>query len=229
MPCGFAKANKIRHIISSHRPYSYINDGHIIQDGNIRIIKVTSPPPDNKNRLKEQAFTLLIPYLSKDIEKASVIWQKDEFSYGKMASIANVYIQNYLDRQISIKDFIDNFKIDDVEPAPLHKNNIAQITVNSVSQQLIEQSDQLRGKADLYRLNGKYDSAIRIYKQALDLNPNDTIALFWLAEIYKSQNDLKLAEVYYTKALSIDPDFRAADDALFELKNRGLIIENKKP
>jgi len=196
----------------------YIAEGQIIREGNILIIRVPSLPPDNYNSQRNQAFILLYPYLTKNLEKASVIWQKDEFSFTKVVSIANVYIKDYLDKKISMTKFIGYFNLQSIEPAPLHLNKVNKLEHSIVSEELTRKAVILREKADAYRFIGKYDSALRIYNQSLEFNPYDTITLFWLAEIYSAQGSIKLAKEYYTKALSIDPDFIAADKALYKLK-----------
>jgi tetratricopeptide (TPR) repeat protein len=181
------------------------------------VIKIPESPPDDINEQRKQAFNELQPYLSKNINKASVIWQEDVFSYGKIASIANIYINDYLDKKINKKKFIEFFNLELLEPT-LVKNNIDKININSVSDELIRQSLCLREQANLYRTVGKYDSAIRIYNQVIDLNPNDAVALFWLAEIYQSIGHSELSEQYYRKVLEIDPKFYAADYALYKLQ-----------
>jgi len=197
-----------------------LQNGQIIREGNILIIKVKSLPPDTYNEQRNNAFILLYPYLTRDIEKASIIWQEDEFSFGKVSSIANVYIKDYLNKKINRKKFIGYFNLQSIEPVSVRKNQVKKIEITKVPEEISRIASGLREKANSYRFIGKYDSAIRIYNQVLELNPYDTITMFWMAEIYNAKGDIKLAEEFYTKVLSIDPDFIAADNALYELKNQ---------
>ena len=55
---------------------------------------------------------------------------------------------------------------------------------------------------------GKYQTTIDIFKEALDKNPNDGRANYYVAEAYRLSNRLKEAEPYYEKAggRGINPD-----------------------
>lgn len=190
----------------------------IARENNILIITISSKPPDSLDNQRKEGLRLIEKYLSKDLIRASVVWQEDEFSYGKMASISNVYIIDFLSNKISRQKFINYFELEDINPVSIHQNKITKAELISIPSIFVRYSQILRQKADIYRFDKNYDSAIRIYNEVLEINPNDTLSFYWLGEIYKSQNHPDLAKEYYLKALSYDPDFKAANDALYDLE-----------
>jgi tetratricopeptide (TPR) repeat protein len=170
--------------------------------------------------LKEQriaAFKALRPVLTGNISKASVIWQSDDFSFGKKASISKIYISDFLNKKISEEKFIEHINLEMIEPLSIRKSFVESANIPEVSQENLIVSLKLRDKADLYRIDGNLESALRIYNQIINLNPGDYISLYWIGEIYKNQNKIDLAKEYLTKALSFSHDFKSADDALFEI------------
>ena len=183
------------------------------------IVLLSTNPPDSLEKQREEGFRHLKSYINTNLIKASVIWQKDNYSYGKMASISNIYIKDYLEKKITREKFIEFFELEDINPSKLHKNDIYKTEIKPVSDIFIKYSQILRQNADIYRDNRDFNSAIRIYNEAIELNPNDTLSFYWIGEIYKDQKQIDKAKEYYIKALSIDPNFKAADDELYELEN----------
>lgn len=187
----------------------------ICKDGYI-LINVSKTPPLYLSEQRKQAFRLLKPYLTNNIYKASVLWQKNNFSYGKIASIPNTYIREYLNNKIKENTFISLFTLQEIEP-DIFSNIISNSNYNISAEARIKTVD-LAKTAEFYRLNGSNDSAKRIYLQILEINPNDTIAIYWLAKIYKIENNPEKAREFYSRVLSIDPSFWAANEDLYELK-----------
>jgi tetratricopeptide (TPR) repeat protein len=182
-------------------------------------IKIPQISPSFEKKPKEISFGFMKKYFDNNKIKISVIWQKDEYSYGANYSLAGVYIKDYLNKKINKETLINYINEEDVFPLPVGKNQIKQIKNIEVSKENILISSQLREKADLYRLNKQNQSAYRIYEQAVSLNPRDVISLYWMGEICKSKNDVENAKKYFYRVLELSPQFTAADNALFELKN----------
>lgn len=68
----------------------------------------------------------------------------------------------------------------------------------------------LAGIADCYLLEHKYDKAIKIAKQSLEINPNNAYTLYILGNAYVNQlprkkKHLKVAKNYYQRSLEVDP------------------------
>jgi len=197
------------------------NHRQFIKTGDYILIKIFDNPPLYLEDQRKEAFDLLKPYLNNNTAKASVAWQKDKFSYGEIASIPNVYIDDYLIHKNNIdkeKQFISLFTLEGIEPEPLYNCTCPNSVSQNVSDSDLKKIAGLSEKAEIYRLSGKNDSAKRIYSQVLDINPNDVIAMFWLAEIYKTEKNISRAKEYYQKVVNIDPCFWAANKALSELK-----------
>ncbi|MFA6989721.1 MAG: hypothetical protein WC197_06600, partial [Candidatus Gastranaerophilaceae bacterium] len=182
-------------------------------------IKIPQKPPSFEEKPKEISFELIKKFFDKNKTKISVIWQKNENSYGTNYSLAGTYIKDYLNKKISKEALINYINEEDVLPSPINKNQIMQIEEIKVSKENIFISSQLREKADLYRLNKQIQSAYRIYEQSVSINPTDVVSLYWMGEICKSKNDPENAKKYFTRVLELSPGFIAADNALFELKN----------
>lgn len=50
-----------------------------------------------------------------------------------------------------------------------------------------------------YNLTGRTDKAVVEYKKAIELDPDDVVALFDLGMIYRKEGDLETAEEYFIK------------------------------
>ena len=75
------------------------------------------------------------------------------------------------------------------------------IAANSVSK-----DENLRIQADEAMKSGYFDRAINLYKQALELNPENPDANLNLAKTYKLNSDFKNAIPYFEKACAQTPD-----------------------
>lgn len=194
----------------------------VIKTGGFIIVKVFDNPPLYFRDQRNESFKILKPYLTPNTLKASVVWQKDIYSFGSLVSIPNVYIKSYLkhtNSYIKERKFVSLFNIEEIEPDPfLNVNCSIKVDSKSISEADSKRIYELVEKAEIYRLSKEYDSALRIYSEILDINANDVIALYWTAEIYKAKNNIVLAKEYYQKAIDIDPCFWAANRALFDLK-----------
>jgi predicted Zn-dependent protease len=81
--------------------------------------------------------------------------------------------------------------------------------LKKLSQLIVEQPENsqlyvLRGET--YCLHGDWDSAIKDYHKALDINPNDIAATTGLGGTYVDKGDYQQAIVYLNRALTKEPD-----------------------
>lgn len=192
------------------------------------IVKTTESLPDTLDEQRLAAFKILRPLLKKNLLTANVLWQKDEFSFSKKASLSSVYISDYLNNKITAEKLIEHISIELVEPQECRKNAIPKTLQEEVSQINSIISDKLRETANFYRSEGNFESALRIYKQSAELNPNDYISLYWIGEIYKQSANYDLAKEYFSKAISLSPDFKSANDALFEIDQEKKAKQDEK-
>jgi|GEM_PF-3144700 len=180
-------------------------------------IKLEESAPEDLIDQRKAAFKILKPLLTKNVSIAEVIWQKDVSMFGKKASISNVYITDFLNKKINEEKFVGYINVELVEPLPFRKNIVKSAIFTDVSYENIAAAAKLRENADIYRILGNNDSALRIYKQVIKLNPNDYISMYWIGEIYKNLHNDVSAKKYFSKALGYSPDFKSADDALYEI------------
>lgn len=82
----------------------------------------------------------------------------------------------------------------------------------AVTQQLVNKrhAEQLKLEGNNYRLQGKYDKAITVYKEALKYDPHYTDVLYNLGRTYRDVGDLDSAIVTFKTLLAIHPkDFES--------------------
>lgn len=192
------------------------------------IVKTTENLPDTLDEQRLAAFKILRPLLKKNLMTANVLWQKDEFSFSKKASLSSVYISDYLNNKITAEKLIEHISIELVEPQEYRKNGIPKTLQEEVSQINCIISDKLRETANFYRSEGNFESALRIYKQSAELNPNDYISIYWVGEIYRQTGKYDIAIEYLSKAISLSPDFKSANDALYEIIQSNKDNQNEK-
>ena len=60
----------------------------------------------------------------------------------------------------------------------------------------------------LYYHFGNYDKAERLLKTAIQLNTKDSLALFYLANLYFDEQKYSDAISYYTKTLEVNPNYK---------------------
>ena len=69
-------------------------------------------------------------------------------------------------------------------------------------------------KGKFYFLSGKYDSAIKEFREALKIEPRNTELLYSLGISYESSNRLDEAREAYLQTLDIDPNHKIAKQHL---------------
>ena len=77
--------------------------------------------------------------------------------------------------------------------------NASQTLVNN------NHAKKLKAQGNEYRLQGKYDKAIEVYKEALRYNPNYTDVLYNLGRTYRDVEDYSKAIETFNHLLEIDP------------------------
>lgn len=80
------------------------------------------------------------------------------------------------------------------------------------SQELVNQryAKQLKSQGNQYRLQGKFDKAIELYKESLKYNPNFTDVLYNLGRTYRDTGDYNKATSTFNQLLQINPrDYEA--------------------
>ncbi len=110
--------------------------------------------------------------------------------------------------------------VSSIEPTSRHLNEVLSVAKIDVPIDNLRKSKQLRQAANVFRLNKKYDSALRTYKQALKFNPNDFLSYYWMGVIYIELNDLTKAKANLNKSLGLNPQFRKADETLAKIRNQ---------
>ena len=68
-----------------------------------------------------------------------------------------------------------------------------------------------------YFLNNKYAEAVSEFKKVLELNKNNAEAYYNIGLINETSNNVDEAKKMYSKALSIDPDYKTAREKLNKL------------
>ena len=70
----------------------------------------------------------------------------------------------------------------------------------------------LTGVGNCYRVNKKYSSAEKAYKESLKINENFDYGILMLAELYDVGKKPDKAVIYYKKYLEVKPDASNADE-----------------
>lgn len=68
-----------------------------------------------------------------------------------------------------------------------------------------------------YLLNQKYSYAIKQFKEALKLKPDDAQTYFHLGLAYEASNQITEAQEMFRKALQLDKNLKAAEEHLTKL------------
>jgi len=68
-----------------------------------------------------------------------------------------------------------------------------------------------------YFLNSRFDKAVEEFEKALEINPANAEAYYNIGLIKESANDPAQAKEMYSKALSIDADYKIAREKLNKL------------
>ena len=181
------------------------------------MVKIQEAPPYENNPLKI-SYQIIKPFLKKELISATIDWQADIHSYGKSYSVGGVYIKDFLNGTVSEDEFLKFFKEKDILPVPFSKNGIKKVILEKVPDESALKAEEFKKQADIYFINKEYRSAIRIYKQATELNPSDYVSYFRLAQAYQMLNDNDNAAIYFEQAVKINPSFKAADNALYDIR-----------
>ena len=68
-----------------------------------------------------------------------------------------------------------------------------------------------------YFINNKYDEAVTEFKKVLEINKNNAEAYYNIGLIHESRNDIQAAKEMYTKALTLQQDYKLVRDRLNKL------------
>jgi len=92
-----------------------------------------------------------------------------------------------------------------------------------------KKAEALKQAGNVQLKNGKYKSAIQLYKRSIELKPNYADAYFNLAKAYKNNGDLALSIVTYKDLLKISPnDVEALSNLGNTYKETNVLIEARK-
>ncbi|MCL2799024.1 MAG: tetratricopeptide repeat protein [Endomicrobia bacterium] len=81
----------------------------------------------------------------------------------------------------------------------------------------IKNETDLMEMGKFYFLNNKYDEAVAEFKKVLELNTNNAEAYYNIGLINETSNNTDEAKKMYSKALSINPDYKTAREKLNRL------------
>jgi Flp pilus assembly protein TadD len=73
-------------------------------------------------------------------------------------------------------------------------------------------SEKLVELGKFYFLNQKYDQAVEEYRQAVELDPKNTDALYNLGIALETINDQEAARDAFEKLLELDPEYKGAQE-----------------
>lgn len=103
-------------------------------------------------------------------------------------------------------------------------NNVISDLKIELNRRFIERDDSLakefinkKIEAFQFHVKGELEKAERLYLELLNVFNDDAELCFWLASLYKSQNDLSNAVKYFEYALLIKPDYTEASELLASL------------
>lgn len=83
--------------------------------------------------------------------------------------------------------------------------------------------------AILFIAQYQYVPAESHLQQAIEDDPSNPLSYYYLAEVYRKQNQCEEPVRLYKKALAINPDLHDARMALKEVNSRNCVNKNKKP
>ncbi len=73
-----------------------------------------------------------------------------------------------------------------------------------------KEANSLMEEGEAAFTQGKNDEALRFYQQALASDPKLYYAALFAGDVYKQKNDFANAEIWYQRAIAIDPDIETA-------------------
>lgn len=192
----------------------------VSEEYNYLTIVIRAEPTETEEVLREKAYRIIKKVLSINpaFGKISVLWQPQEGAFGKQASLAGVYIEDYFNNKLSEKEFKDIIFISSLEPYSRRLNKVQKRMLVDVSEINIKKAKELRESADIYRVKEQFETAEKTYREAISYDPNDYLSYYWLGEIYIKQKEFNKAEEALETSLSINPDFRKADEILAKIR-----------
>ncbi len=152
-------------------------------------------------------FTLIV--------KASGLSDKDAAIATRIRARTALIKAKDLGYQDKVLDaFIDSIPLDGSLPGRFSKN---------------EQAEQLMSEGEGEFTKGKYDAALKLYGDALKLDPTIYEAALFSGDMYFRKKDFPNAEVWYQKAISIDPNretaYRYSASPLMEQKKYDIALD----
>ena len=108
----------------------------------------------------------------------------------------------------------------------VNDDELPEISLTDDGQMVKSNSETLAKNKDLILLGDEnyrkkdYETALKNYQNALDINPNDEVTLLKMGNIYKLKNDNLKASELYKRAIVVNPDYT---DGWFNL---GLVYAN---
>ncbi len=152
-------------------------------------------------------FTLIV--------KASGLSDKDAAKATRMRARTALIKAKELGYQDKVLDaFIDSIPLDGSLPGQFSKN---------------EQAEKLMSEGEGEFTKGKYDAALKLYGDALKLDPTIYEAALFSGDMCFRKKDFSNAEIWYQRAISIDPNretaYRYSASPLMEQKKYDIALD----
>lgn len=197
-------------------------DFKVEADCNSVFVRVYAPPSAVDGAFERINYDLIkrIMGVNPSLGKIEITWQPHDGGFGKQASLAGIYIRDFYKKKITDNELKEVIFISSIEPESRHLNAVVDVVKMDVPIDNLRKAKELRQAANIFRQNGKYDSAIRTYKQAVKFNPNDYLSYYWIGEVYILLEDNKKACENFNQSLGLNPGFRMADEALAKVKSK---------
>lgn len=195
-------------------------DFNVISEENYVTVNIAAKPIETSSELRNKAYDIMrrVIGVNPSLSKIVINWQPEEGCFGKTASLAGIYIKDFFLKKITPSEIKEVIFVSSIEPTSRHLNEVLQVAKIDIPIENLRRAKELREAATIYTQNKKYDSAIRTYKQAIKLNPNDYLSYYWLGEIYIIKENFKEAQECLNKSLGLNPEFRKADETLAKIK-----------
>jgi tetratricopeptide (TPR) repeat protein len=198
------------------------NDFTVDAKENYVIITIYSMPDSENYQVKDQAYDIIrrIIGVNPSLNKIEINWQPEEKGYGKTASLAGIYIKDYFRKKMKPNEVKEVIMLTSIEPQSRALNNVPEVAKMDIPVENLRKAMKLREAANIYRENKKYDSALRTYRQAIKINPNDYLSYYWMGEIFIATDDIDKARESLTKSVGLNPGFRKADETLAKIQHK---------
>lgn len=101
-------------------------------------------------------------------------------------------------------------------------DNIKEETYAEVSNSYFEEGrDAYNGEGE-YAGHRDYDKAVELLEEALEFNPDNTDAMYFLGRCYQQQSDMEKAQEYYNQIIANYPDSPRVSEAQRRLRELGV-------